>query len=325
MARQIWNFTPELPLKSSPYWDWPIKPILILKYLLCSWTPLATRFLFLAVAILIWNFATPEFDRIRAGGFGWMVEIWLRNLAIILIFAGGFHLLLHRLAVQGDTEKYDARPMAVGSKKFHFRNQVLDNMFWSLGTGVLIWTFWECLMLWGFAQGYLRMITFSDAPIWFAAFVLLIPLWAGLYFYWQHRLFHIGPLYKHVHSWHHKNINIGPWSGLAMHPVEQFVLMSDLVILLLLPSHPIHGLFLLLHHGIGAPLSHSGFENLRIAKRLKYFIGDFHHALHHRFFDCNYGSLDMPWDEMFGTFHDGTDAGNVAMNERRRRLSDARG
>ena len=321
MARKIWNFTPELPIKSAPYWDWPIRPVIILKYLIRSWSPLATRFLFLAMAILIWNFATPEFERVKTLSFDWVFQIWIRNMAIILVFAGSFHLLLHRWAVQGDEEKYDARPMAEGSKKFHFKNQVYDNMFWSLGSGVLIWTFWESAILWGYANGYLKFITFEQSPIWFVAFIILLPLWAGFHFYWQHRMFHLRPLYRHFHSWHHKNINVGPWSGLSMHPVEQFVLMSDLIILLLVPSHPIHGIFLLMHHGIGAPLSHSGFENLFVTKRVKYFVGDFHHALHHRFFDCNYGSLDMPWDEFFETFHDGTDDGNAKMIERRKRLA----
>ena len=28
-------------------------------------------------------------------------------------------------------------------------------------------------------------------------------------------------LYRHVHSLHHKSYNPGPWSGLAMHPIER--------------------------------------------------------------------------------------------------------
>jgi lathosterol oxidase len=43
-------------------------------------------------------------------------------------------------------------------------------------------------------------------------------------------------------------------------------------------------------------------------------IGHFHHQLHHRFFDCNYGSVDMPWDKWFGTFHTFHDGNPNAMN-----------
>jgi sterol desaturase/sphingolipid hydroxylase (fatty acid hydroxylase superfamily) len=51
---------------------------------------------------------------------------------------------------------------------------------------------------------------------------------------------------------------------------------------------------------------HTGFETLLVKNKKRLAIGHFHHQLHHRFFDCNYGSVDMPWDKWFGTFHDGS-------------------
>jgi sterol desaturase/sphingolipid hydroxylase (fatty acid hydroxylase superfamily) len=42
----------------------------------------------------------------------------------------------------------------------------------------------------------------------------------------------------------------------------------------------------------------------------------FHHQLHHRYFEVNYGNLDVPWDKLFGSFHDGTDAGKARMRAR---------
>ena len=119
------------------------------------------------------------------------------------------------------------------------------------------WTFWECFMWFAYANGWATMITFESNPIWFVALIVLIPIWAGFYFYTHHRVLHIGFLYRHVHSWHHRNINTGPWSGLAMHPVESFVLMTDTILFLLVPAHPIHVIFLLFHHGVGAPTSHT--------------------------------------------------------------------
>ena len=38
---------------------------------------------------------------------------------------------------------------------------------------------------------------------------------------------------------------------------------------------------------------------------------DFFHQLHHRYFECNYGTVEMPWDRWFGTFHDGSEEGTV--------------
>ncbi len=233
---------------------------------------------------------------------------------------GGLHLALWKYRTQQDDYRYDMRPMAKGAKVFYFKNQVWDNMFWTLGPALAFWTFWECLMWYAYANGWATMITFQSNPVWFVALIVLIPIWAGLHFYWLHRLLHVGKLYTWFHSWHHKNINTGPWSGLAMHPVESFFLMFDTMIFFLLPAHPVHVLFLLLHHGIGAPTSHAGFENIKLGKVGKFALGDFFHQLHHKFFDCNYGTWETPWDRWFNTFHDGTADGNELVKERRRKI-----
>jgi len=175
-------------------------------------------------------------------------------------------------------------------------------------------------MWYAYANGWATMVTFQSNPVWFVALIVIIPIWAGFYFYCHHRLLHVGFLYRHVHSWHHRNINTGPWSGLAMHPVESFILMTDTLLFLLIPAHPIHVLFLLFHHGVGAPTSHAGFEKLKLGRQHGIEVGDFFHQLHHKFFDCNYGTWETPWDSLFGTFHDGTAEGNDQIKERRRRI-----
>ncbi|WP_353816990.1 hypothetical protein [Mesorhizobium sp.] len=52
-------------------------------------------------------------------------------------------------------------------------------------------------------------------------------------------MLHWGPLYNYVHSLHHRNVNVGPWSGMSMHPIEHIIYMSSVVIHVVLPSHPI--------------------------------------------------------------------------------------
>lgn len=318
--RKVWNYTPELPLKPAPYWDWPMRPLASLLYLLRSWNPLAQRFFFLVMAFAMWAWFTPSLERAETLAFGWIFEIWLRDLALFLIIAGGLHLALWKYRVQGDDYRYDMRPMAKGAKVFTFRNQVWDNMFWTLGPALLFATFWEALMWHAYANGWARMITFDSHPVWFVGLIVLIPIWAGFHFYWFHRLLHVGLLYRRVHAWHHRNTNTGPWSGLAMHPVESFFLMFDTMIFFLIPAHPVHVLFLLFHHVIGAPTSHAGFEHVKLGRLARLEIGDFFHQLHHRFFDCNYGSWETPWDRWFNTFHDGTAEGNDLIKERRRRI-----
>jgi lathosterol oxidase len=49
-------------------------------------------------------------------------------------------------------------------------------------------------------------------------------------------------------------------------------------------------------------------------------LGYFFHQLHHRYFECNYGTDEMPWDKWFGTFHDGTADATGQVRERRKRM-----
>ena len=55
-------------------------------------------------------------------------------------------------------------------------------------------------------------------------------------------------------------------------------------------------------------------------------LGSFHHQLHHRYYDCNYGNPHMPWDRWLGTDHDGTPRAMAEVARRRRaRLRPAAG
>ncbi len=318
-ARKLWNFTPALPLQTAPYWDWPLKPVASALYLLRSWSPLGTRCLMLVAALIAWAFFTPDLTRAQTLSFDWIAEVWLRNFVILFTVAGGLHLVLWAFRAQGDAYRYDMRPMMKGARAFWFRNQVWDNMLWSF-VALQFWTAIECFMWFAFANGWATMITFQSNPVWFVLLIVLIPIYAGAYFYAHHRLLHVGFLYRHVHAWHHKNINVGPWSGLAMHPVESFILMTDVLIFLIVPAHPIHVLFLMFHHGIGAPTSHTGFDKVQVGRRPVLDVGDFYHQLHHRYFDCNYGAPETPWDDWFGTLHDGTPEALEQVKERRRKI-----
>jgi lathosterol oxidase len=318
--RRTWHFTPELPVKQAPYFERPFKVVNSLKYLFNIWRPFNLRFLLLLLAIAAWTWFTPSLERAREFRLDWMLEIGLRNLVIVLVVAGGLHLLLYTFKKQGDNEHYDSRPLIRNSKRFHFGDQIRDNMFWTLASSVPIGTLWECLLLWAYANGHATLITFDNDPAWFIGLMLIIPIWSGLHFYWYHRLLHFEPLYRWFHSWHHKNGNTGPWSGHAMHPVEHLFLYSDLVIYFVVASHPIHVIFNAMLHTVGGPTSHCGYHRVRFGRLFSLQLGDFMHQLHHRFCDCNYGSYETPWDKVFDSFHDGTDAGEAWMKERRKKL-----
>ncbi|MDH3450550.1 MAG: sterol desaturase family protein [Gammaproteobacteria bacterium] len=321
LPKTRWHYRPDLSDQMAPFFRWPPPAGKSLRYLVSSWSLLGARVYVLAVALLSWFYFAPALERCAEFSADWIAQIWLRNFVTMLLVAGSLHLYFYTFNKQRDVEKYDPRDLSRRSKLFHFDNQVWDNMFWTLVSAVAVWSFYESLMMWAYANGLAPTMTFSDNPAWFVLLLFLIPFWTGFHFYWQHRMFHLPALYKLAHNWHHKNTNVGPWSGAAMHPVEHAVWFSAVFVLLLLPSHPLHALFIMQLQAITAVTSHCGYENLLLGKKLKFRLGDFFHQLHHRFYDCNYGTFETPWDQWFDTYHDGSPQGDAWMKQRRRQLT----
>jgi len=67
-------------------------------------------------------------------------------------------------------------------------------------------------------------------------------------------------------------------------------------------------------------MSHTGYENLLVKDKRRLALGTFYHQLHHRYFECNYGNQEMPWDKWFGTFHDGSDEATIATRARKKKM-----
>ena len=97
--RRTWHYTPELPLRQAPYFEWPPSLGASLKYLFHIWRPFNQRFLLLALAIALWTWFTPSLERAREFRLDWILEIGLRNLVIVLVVAGGLHLFLYTFGV----------------------------------------------------------------------------------------------------------------------------------------------------------------------------------------------------------------------------------
>jgi len=173
---------------------------------------------------------------------------------------------------------------------------------------------WEVVSLWLQANGCVATISFAAHPVGFVALILFIPLFAEAHFYAVHRLIHWPPLYRAVHKLHHRNVNPGPWSGLAMHPVEHLIYFSGVMLHWVIPSHPLHVIFHLQHR---APaVGHNGFDRVRLPNGAYLGAHHFDHYLHHKYFEVNYGDGLVPFDRLFGAFHDGTEAATEAMNRR---------
>ena len=317
---KAWNYHPDLPLKDPSIFVWPPNPAFLMRWFARNWLTLSERVLMVIIAVGLWLVAYPKLETAQSFAFGWIAQIWLVNIVLMIVSAGGLHLYFITYRKQGKRLKFDPRDQGRNNRLWNFSDQVKDNMFWSLGSGVLQLTGFQVITMWLMANGYTPVITLNSNPVWFIMALILIPIWSAFHFYWVHRLLHVPFLYKRVHSLHHRNVNIGPWSGFAMHPVEHFLYLSTLCIHWIVASHPIHLFFHIIYQGPGAAMTHTGYEDLLIKDKRRLALGTFYHQLHHRYYECNYGNQEMPWDRWFGTFHDGSEEATRTTRDRKKKM-----
>ena len=182
----------------------------------------------------------------------------------------------------------------------------------------MIWTLYEALMLCAIANNYAPELSMPAQWAWLVLMILLIPLWETTHFFLIHRLIHSSKIYARVHALHHRNTNVGPWSGMSMHPIEHLVYLSTVLIHFVIPSTPFLIAFHLMYFTLSAATTHSGYQGILLNGKLVLPLGTFHHQLHHRFFTCNYGGLEIPWDQWTGSFHDGTPESHQAFLAKRK-------
>jgi len=321
-SRQEWHYHPDFPIDNNPLFSWPIRWRDAFIYYRDGWLMLSEMTICIGLAVLIYVVATPALSQIQMDEAGWMLGVYGRNLLVYVGVTGLLHYYFYSLKAQNTDLKYVPQFLSKGSR-FLFNNQVYDNLTWSIVSGVTIWTGYEILMMGAMASGAVQVIGFDQYPIWTILAMPLISIWISFHFYCVHRLLHFKPLYDRFHALHHRNINIGPFSGLAMHPVEHGFYFSSILIHFVVPTHPVHIILHFYMLALGASFGHTGFDGLLIKNKRRLAIGHFHHQLHHRYFECNYGAVDMPWDLFFGTFHDGTPAARTKMMKRIRKDQNA--
>ena len=312
------NWAPFKRLECAPIFVWPLQPVAFLNWLFKRYI-FSFNLVYAAVATVFLLFLSPSADTTQSLSFGWISYLLIRNALAVIIFFGIWHLRLYGTRHQGTVFKYNPHWPKTDSSVFLFRNQNIDNVIWTLGSGVTIWTAVEVMMLWAHANDFITPLYFSENPVIFTLLLLAVPAFRDLHFYLTHRLLHVPVLYKHVHKLHHYNTNPGPWSGLAMHPIEHLLYFSGVMIHFIIPAHPIHILFQLVHAGLSPAPGHSGFDKIVLDE-----LGDkqaidthaYTHYLHHKHFECNYANGIIPLDKWFGTFHDGSPEAHSAIRKR---------
>ncbi|MGI9395795.1 MAG: sterol desaturase family protein, partial [Boseongicola sp.] len=171
-----WNYVPDVPLEVSPFFTLPLRPRAMLEWIWNSWFLISERMILLGLVFVSFHWFQPPLDEMKSLGAGWIVELYARNFALMVLVAGGLHLWFYTFTAQGQRLKYDPRPLMKNGKQFTFGGQVRDNMFWTLASGVTVWTGYEILVFWAMANGYAPVLSWSDSPLWFIALFLLIPV-----------------------------------------------------------------------------------------------------------------------------------------------------
>jgi sterol desaturase/sphingolipid hydroxylase (fatty acid hydroxylase superfamily) len=216
------------------------------------------------------------------------LSIWL---PLVLGYFSFWHVSLYKFQLA-------SRPF-IQSRMYNLQ-KLFHNVFWTT-SGIFIWALFENLFCHLWATGRLNYVSDSisfTTPVGFLKFVLVlmgIPVWRSIHFYFAHRFLHYGPLYQQVHSLHHRNTDIEPFSGLCMHPVEHLYYYACMAPSLVFYCSPFAFVWNGVHLLLSPAASHSGYED--------HFQSDVFHYLHHRYFECNYAGSDAAFmDIFFGTF-----------------------
>jgi hypothetical protein len=138
------EFQPESTIGLPALYAWPPRPLAALKYLffdmLFPW-----GHLYIGMAIISWYYLTPALADMAEFQVGWIAQIWLRNAALLTLVAGGLHWWFYMRRGQQRKYKYHDKWPATDNKVFLWGNQVWDNVFWSIVSGITICTAYEAV------------------------------------------------------------------------------------------------------------------------------------------------------------------------------------
>jgi len=254
------------------------------------------NFVWACISLLIYRFAPYDLSPsspaalspISLDFLSTRLPLWL---PLVLGYFGFWHVSLYLFNMAN-------RPFI--AERLYNWDKLAHNVFWT-SSGIVIWSIYENVFCYLWATGRLSYLTdvtsFTtlEGSLRFIAVLMGIPVWRSIHFYFAHRLLHYTALYQEVHSLHHRNTDVEPFSGLCMHPVEHLYYYACILPSLLVHLSPYAFLWNGVHLLLSPAASHSGYED--------HFQSDMFHYLHHRYFECNYAGSDAAFmDIFFGTF-----------------------
>src|ERR1035437_6250017 len=93
-AKGEWR--PPYPCSYGPLFAWPPRLVKLFKWLF-QWGGYLwpENTLWVGLSVLTWYWLTPGLERCREFRWDWLAMIYGRNLVLLWIIAGGWHLLLY--------------------------------------------------------------------------------------------------------------------------------------------------------------------------------------------------------------------------------------
>jgi sterol desaturase/sphingolipid hydroxylase (fatty acid hydroxylase superfamily) len=146
-----------------------------------------------------------------------------------------------------------------------------------------------------------------EGPVWLETAMAILAL--DFIIYWQHRLFHIVPLFWRFHMMHHSDLDLDVTSGVRFHPVEIVLSLAvKAVAVMAVGASPLvvvifeivlNATSLFNHSNVAMP---QGFERLLRWVVVTPDMHRIHHSANMRETNSNYGFNVPWWDRVFGTY-----------------------
>ena len=85
-----WNYRPDVPINTSPLFQWPLNPIGVARWFGARWFVFGENLILVALASLIWFYFHPTLEQTETLEISWITKIYAGNFLLIAIVAGGF-------------------------------------------------------------------------------------------------------------------------------------------------------------------------------------------------------------------------------------------
>jgi hypothetical protein len=105
----IWNYHPVVLISQGGIFRQWWNPVSVVKGILMSWFGLYVLGLALALITVLWLMVLPTMETIGGGGWYWVVQIFVVNLALMLTWAGSLHLYIYTFAKQGKFIEFELK------------------------------------------------------------------------------------------------------------------------------------------------------------------------------------------------------------------------